>query len=171
MRHLTEFPKDKAFFSTLLLRLVQEVIHTSASCLYELFASIYEMGWMANPHNQSQEAGPNLTVLLQHAPVEGWLSYSVPQLLVLCQPERGESSGSEACLTHQYCSVISTLLQHSPRALHYCTTHFAEELRYYVQESVVSCRLPASSPIRPHTMKVIRTLAEIVMPKTSARQR
>ncbi|XP_068216411.1 uncharacterized protein C12orf56-like [Palaemon carinicauda] len=154
-----------------LLRLVQEVIHTSVGCLYELLSSVNELSWVANSHSPSDEVGPSLTTLLQHAPVEDWLSYSVPQLLVLLQPERTrEMNGSEACLTHQYCSVLNTLLHHSPRALHYWATHYAEELRYYVQESVVSCRL-GKYPIRPHTLKIVRTLAQLVMSKNALRSR
>ncbi|XP_066977604.1 uncharacterized protein C12orf56-like [Macrobrachium rosenbergii] len=154
-----------------LLRLVQEVIHTSVGCLYELFSSVNELSWVTNTHSPSNEVGPSLTAMLQHAPVEEWLSYGVPQLLVLLQPERArEINGSEACLTHQYCSVLNTLLHHSPQALHYCTTHYAEELRYYVQESVVSCRL-GKCHIRPHTLKIVRTLAQLVMSKNTLRSR
>ncbi|XP_071515462.1 uncharacterized protein C12orf56-like [Panulirus ornatus] len=155
-----------------LLKLVQEVTHTSTSALYELLGSVNELSWVYDVQPDAQDITPNLNALLQHVPVEGWLSYSVPQLLVLLQPERvGKDTESNPALIHQYCSVLAVLLHHSPRALQYCTTHYAEELRYYVHESLISCRLSESCPIRPHTLKIVQMIAQLIRSKSSLRAR
>ncbi|XP_042208387.1 uncharacterized protein C12orf56-like [Homarus americanus] len=153
-----------------LLKLVQEVTHMSTSALYELLGSVSEFSWVcgAQPHND--DVMPSITTLLQHVPVEGWLSHSVPQLLVLLQPERG-CEPSDAVLIHQYCSVLATLLHHSPRALQFCSTNYAEELRYYVHESVINCLVGETCPIRPHTLKLVRMIAQLVTSKNSLRAR
>ncbi|KAK3864334.1 hypothetical protein Pcinc_029977 [Petrolisthes cinctipes] len=186
-----------------LLKLVQEVIHATTSALYELIACVNEMTWTTTESQQHQQhqqqqhrqrqhyylhtqesSPPNLTVFLQHVSVEGWLTYSVPQLLTLLQPERtnnsgGSSSGSggseiqggqRASLLHQYLSVLSALLQHSPRALQYCATVYAEELRYYVQETVVGS-VVGNCPLRPHTLAVVRHVAQLVRSNNDLRTR
>ncbi|XP_047495859.1 uncharacterized protein C12orf56 homolog [Penaeus chinensis] len=157
-----------------LLRLVQDVTHTSTSCIYELLGAVSEFSWVGGGEHMSgqEESVISFTTLFQHAPVEAWLSYSVPQLLTLLHPEQdSQATGSDAALIHQYCSVLATLLHHSPRALQYCTSNYAEEIRYYVHESVVSYRLGASSPILPHTLKVVRSMTKLVRPKSSLRTR
>nr|XP_045617966.1 uncharacterized protein C12orf56-like [Procambarus clarkii] len=155
-----------------LLRLVQEVTHTSTSALYELLGSVTEFSWVCGLQPQTDEVIPSLTTLLQHVPVEGWLSYSVPQLLVLLHPEHGgETSECDSALIHQYCSVLATFLHHSPRALQYCITNYAEELRYYVHESMINCLFGEACPVRPHTLKLVRMISQLVTSKRYLRAR
>ena len=72
-------------------------------------------------------------LILQHVSVENWLFYGVPQMLALLQPDgSGTASGYDAALIHQYCTVLANLIHHNPRALQYCITTYAEELRQVV---------------------------------------
>lgn len=155
-----------------LLKLVQEVTHTSTSALYELLGTVNELSWECGVQPHIDEAIPSLTTLLQHVPVEGWLSHSVPQLLSLLHPERsGDTSECDAPLIHQYCSVLATFLHHSPRALQYCIANYAEELRYYIHESVINCLFGEGCPVLPHTLKLVQMIGQLVKSKRSLRAR
>ncbi|CAL4085659.1 unnamed protein product [Meganyctiphanes norvegica] len=147
-----------------LLKLVLEVNHAGTSTLYELLNSATELIWGGDIHGETHDNdGISLSAILQHAPVEGWLAYSVPQLLCLLHSDgEGLVESCDAALTHQYCYVIAMVLNHSPRALKYCTTNFAEELRYYAHESIVKSRLGEACPITPHTLKHAKTIANMI---------
>ena len=68
--------------------------------------------------------------------MESWLFYGVPQMLALLQPDGGGvASGYDAALIHQYCTVLANLIHHNPRALQYCITTYAEELRQVVHHT------------------------------------
>ncbi|KAK8399361.1 hypothetical protein O3P69_003463 [Scylla paramamosain] len=155
-----------------LLKLVQEVLHASVCALYELMNCVTELSWACGVQPSTHENIPSLTTFLQHVPVENWLFYSVPQMLALLQPDSsGAASGYDAALIHQYCTVLANLIHHNPRALQYCITTYAEELRYYVQESVVSSRLRENCPIKPHTLKVVHLIAQLMRSKNALRNR
>ncbi|XP_076061662.1 uncharacterized protein C12orf56-like [Oratosquilla oratoria] len=154
-----------------LLKLLQEVTHTSAACLYEVLNTVQE--FLLTPPGSSDSEGRavplSIATLIQRAPVEAWLTRAVPQLLSLLQPDRNTTAtGEEAVLIFQYCSVLKLLLQHSPKALKFCTTKFSEELRYYAHEAVVGYRLTESSPLHDNTLRLVRALSQQLNTKTSS---
>ncbi|KAB7494475.1 hypothetical protein Anas_01679, partial [Armadillidium nasatum] len=73
-----------------LLILVQKSINASVAASFQVIEAIFEIGWTGGQMGKSKakkKESNTLSVLLQFVPIDEWLCYTMPKLLLLVQPK------------------------------------------------------------------------------------
>ncbi|KAL7637173.1 UNVERIFIED_CONTAM: hypothetical protein RMT77_011885 [Armadillidium vulgare] len=153
-----------------LLILVQKSINASVAASFQVIEAIFEIGWTGGQMGKSKarkKESNTLSVLLQFVPIDEWLCYTMPKLLLLVQPKVKDDEESlhedDLILLYKYLAVLMALLKQSPKALAFCISNYAEELRYYVNESVLKRRLDTLNPLTPHTFRLAKSISKLII--------
>ncbi|RXG54248.1 hypothetical protein Avbf_02213 [Armadillidium vulgare] len=99
-----------------LLILVQKSINASVAASFQVIEAIFEIGWTGGQMGKSKarkKESNTLSVLLQFVPIDEWLCYTMPKLLLLVQPKVKDDEESlhedDLILLYKYLAVLMAL--------------------------------------------------------------